>query len=117
MRLAIFALIGSAALAQAPADVEFFEKEVRPLLRSNCQGCHSVDGSAGAGPSWKGIWGRQSEFADGGKSAGDENYIRESILEPQAHLVKGFGPVMPSYKGILQDKEIDAIISFMKTLQ
>ena len=44
MRLAIFALIGSAALAQAPADVEFFEKEVRPLLRSNCQGCHSVNG-------------------------------------------------------------------------
>jgi mono/diheme cytochrome c family protein len=44
MRLAIFALIGSAAFAQAPADVEFFDKEVRPLLRSNCQGCHSVNG-------------------------------------------------------------------------
>ena len=44
MRLAIFALLGSAAFAQAPADVEFFDKEVRPLLRSNCQGCHSVNG-------------------------------------------------------------------------
>ncbi len=44
MRLAICFLIGTAAYAQAPADIEFFEKEVRPLLRTNCQGCHSVNG-------------------------------------------------------------------------
>ncbi len=89
----------------------------RLYAEKNCAGCHSLDGAPGAGPSWKGIWGRQAEFADGSKGAGDENYIRESILDPQAHIVKGFGPVMPSYKGILQDKEIDAIISFMKTLK
>ncbi|MFN0106759.1 MAG: PSD1 and planctomycete cytochrome C domain-containing protein [Bryobacteraceae bacterium] len=43
MRFAICLLIGGAAYAQAPADIEFFDKEVRPLLRSNCQGCHSVN--------------------------------------------------------------------------
>ena len=44
MRLAICLLFGVSAFAQAPADVEFFDKEVRPLLRTNCQGCHSVNG-------------------------------------------------------------------------
>ncbi|MBI2686736.1 MAG: PSD1 domain-containing protein [Acidobacteria bacterium] len=43
MRLAICFLLGAAAFAQAPADIEFFDKEVRPLLRANCQGCHSVN--------------------------------------------------------------------------
>ncbi len=89
----------------------------RVAADKNCQACHSLDGAAGAGPSWKGIWGRHSELADGTTGGGDENYIRESILEPQAHIVKGFGPVMPSYKGIIKDKEIDAVIAFMKTLK
>jgi len=89
----------------------------RLYAEKNCAGCHSIDGGAGAGPSWKGLYGRSEPMSDGTNITADENYIRESILEPQAHIVKGFGPVMPSYKGILQDKEIDAIISFMKTLK
>ena len=43
----------------------------------------------------------------------DENYIRESILEPQAEIVKGFPPVMPTFQGQLNDKDIDAIIAFI----
>ncbi len=89
----------------------------RLYVEKNCAGCHSLDGAVGAGPSWKGIFGRTGVMTAGPDIVADENYIRESILEPQAHIVKGFGPVMPSFKGILQDKEIDAIISFMKTLK
>ncbi len=46
----------------------------------------------------------------------DENYIRESILEPQAKVVAGFEPVMPTYQGRLKDEEIMAIIEYIKTL-
>jgi cytochrome c oxidase subunit 2 len=47
----------------------------------------------------------------------DENYIRESILEPQAHVVRGYEPIMPTYKGLLRDREILGVIEFIKTLK
>jgi len=40
----------------------------------------------------------------------DENYLRSSIVDPQAQIVAGFDPVMPTYQGRLKDKEITAII-------
>jgi cytochrome c oxidase subunit 2 len=46
----------------------------------------------------------------------DENYFRESILEPKAKVVAGYNPVMPSYKGQLSDDDIDSIIAYLKTL-
>ena len=47
----------------------------------------------------------------------DENYIRESILEPQAKVREGYRPVMPTYQGQLKDDEIDALIEYIKTLR
>ena len=47
----------------------------------------------------------------------DENYIRESILNPQAKVVVGFQPVMPTYQGILKDRDIDALIAYIKSLR
>ncbi len=81
-----------------------------------CAGCHSLDGSIVIGPSWKNVWGHEAVFTDGTKQIADENYIRESILYPQKKIVAGFGGQMPSYAGSLNDKEIDAIIEYMKTL-
>ncbi|APS00822.1 cytochrome c oxidase subunit II [Pajaroellobacter abortibovis] len=83
----------------------------------NCKQCHSLDGSEAAGPTWKNIWNRHEVLNNGEQVVVEENYVRESILKPQAKIVKGFGPVMPTYQGILQDQEIDAIIEFMKTLK
>ena len=82
-----------------------------------CAGCHSIDGGAGAGPTWKGVFGHEVELADGSKVLGDETYLRSSILAPQKQLVKGFGPSMPSYEGQLTEKEISGLIEFMKTLK
>jgi cytochrome c oxidase subunit II len=82
-----------------------------------CITCHSVDGKPGTGPTWKGIYGHEVKMADGSVVLVDENYIRESILNPQARIVAGFQPVMPTYQGILKDKEIDAVISYIKTLK
>lgn len=84
---------------------------------SACFSCHSLDGSNLSGPSWRGIFGKKGALADGSFVTVDENYIRESILEPQAKITKGYQPVMPTYQGILNDKQIDAIIAFMKTLK
>jgi cytochrome c oxidase subunit 2 len=60
------------------------------LYTSNgCVACHSKDGSPAPGPTWQGLWGRQGSFVDGGTYVADENYIREAILQPQAHIVTG----------------------------
>ena len=82
-----------------------------------CNACHSIDGSTLVGPTWKGLYGHEVVMQDGTKVTADENYIREAILEPQAKLVKGFGPVMPSFKGVVSDDEITDLIAYIKTLK
>lgn len=84
--------------------------------RRGCIQCHSIDGSAKAGPTWKGSYGTEAELATGDKVKVDENYIRESILNPTAKVHKGFNPVMPTYLGQLKDDEIFALIQYIRTL-
>ncbi len=79
-----------------------------------CITCHSLDGSRGQGPSWKGIFGADHKMTDGRSFKVDENYLRESILEPQAMIVQGYEGIMPTYQGLLRDREILAIIEFIK---
>jgi len=102
---------GSAVAGLTP--VELGEKLYK---EKGCNACHSLDGTVVVGPSFKGIIGRSEEFTDGSSHTADENYIRQSILEPQSQVVKGFPPVMPSFKGILSDDDISALIAYMKTL-
>ena len=84
--------------------------------KRGCLQCHSLSGEAGIGPSWKNLYGESQQFADGTAQIADDTYIRESILYPQKQIVAGYGGVMPSYLGSLKDKEIDAIIAYIKTL-
>ncbi len=87
------------------------------LVKSNgCMACHSVDGTRGIGPTWKGAFGKPEMLADKKTVTVDENYIKTSILEPMAQIVDTYAPAMPTYKGKLKDKEIDAIISYIKSL-
>jgi cytochrome c oxidase subunit 2 len=81
-----------------------------------CTNCHSVDGTANTGPSFKDVFGKQELLSDGSTVLVDENYVRDSILYPQKTIVKGFGPVMPSFLGRLKDHEIDWIIWYLKSI-
>jgi cytochrome c oxidase subunit 2 len=56
-------------------------------------------------------------FADGGTSVADENYLRESILDPQAHLVQGYQAIMPTYQGLLSEENVMQLIAYLKTLK
>ncbi|HBS28332.1 MAG TPA: cytochrome c oxidase subunit II [Phycisphaerales bacterium] len=102
---------------QASTDGIPLDKLGELLFRSKgCVSCHSIDGSRGTGPSWKGSWGQTHRFADGGSAVVDENYIRESILEPAKHIVQGYPNQMVSYQGQLTDRELLALITFFRTL-
>ncbi len=82
-----------------------------------CNTCHSLDGAPNTGPTFQGIMGRTEMMTDGSTITVDENYIRNSILNPQAHIVNGYQPVMPTYSGILKDREVDALVTYLKSLK
>jgi len=88
--------------------------------QKGCIACHSADGTKIVGPSYKGIFGHKITVESNGKEREitvDEEYIKKSILEPDADIVKGFAKgSMISYKGQLNDEEIDKIIEYIKTL-
>jgi len=81
-----------------------------------CNTCHSLDGSKIEGPSFLGRFGTQVTMQDGSTALFDENYARESILDPKARIVQGFQPVMPTFQGILKDRQVDALIAYIKSL-
>ena len=85
--------------------------------KNACYTCHSTDGSTVIGPSFKGIWETEMKHADGTTAIVDENYILESLIEPQKKIVEGYQGVMPSYKGILRDREIQGVIEYIKSLK
>jgi cytochrome c oxidase subunit 2 len=82
-----------------------------------CVACHTTDGTTKVGPSLKGMFGSKVELADGTFVLADAEYVRESIEQPQAKLVKGFGGLMPTFKGVLQPAEINALVEYIKTLK
>jgi cytochrome c oxidase subunit II len=86
------------------------------FAKNGCNACHSVDGSALVGPSLKGAFGRMEAIEGGTTVSIDENYIRESILRPQAKIVKGYtNAVMPPF--VLKDNKLDAVIAYIKSLK
>ncbi len=93
--------------------------ELGKLVYENkgCATCHSIDGTRGQGPSFKGIWGIPSEGADGKSYMVDANFVRQSILYPQQMVVKGFEPIMPTFQGLLREREILGMVEYIKSLR
>ncbi len=85
--------------------------------KKGCVACHSIDGTVKVGPSFKGLWAKGKEQTNLGEVAVNEDYIRESLMQPQAKIVNGFAPAMPTFQGQLKDSEIAGIIEYIKSLK
>ena len=81
-----------------------------------CVSCHSVDGSAGTGPSWKGIYMAERRGVDGSVRVGDDEYIAESIWYPGRFILEGYGNAMPAFKSTLDERDLRAITAYIATL-
>lgn len=122
-------------LDKIPAEELYFK--AGPKIFARCASCHTLDGKASTGPSWGNydgsgnIWKRSndpntahkvdgkplSELIGVGKQYENaKSYLRNSILNPNEHLVDPFGPAMPTFRGQLNDKAIDAVIGMMEHL-
>ena len=85
--------------------------------QSKCAVCHSVDGSQNTGPTWLNAYGYPVDFQDGASmEARDDNYIRESILNPGAKIVAGYPNQMPSFDGQLSETQLRGVIEYYKSL-
>ena len=107
-------------------DTKWIESEYAPwengqrIYMINCSGCHSKTEQAGTGPGFGNLWGKGEESLMGGKKVKvDEQYIYNSIMEPNKDIVEGYGPVskMNSFKGRLFQKDVDYIIAYLKYLE
>ena len=91
------------------------------VQRYGCNACHSADGSRIIGPSYKGIFGEESVVITSGQERTiviDEEYIRKSIYEPNADIVKGYNQgLMQTYTGQITEDEIEKIIEYIRTLK
>lgn len=92
------------------------EKGKKLFTAKGCNACHSVTGQTVVGPALNGIFAHEVELADGKKVNVDENYIRESLMDPNLKIVKNFQPIMPTYKGTLSDDEVNALVAYIKSL-
>jgi cytochrome c oxidase subunit 2 len=88
------------------------EKLFRDLA---CNSCHLPD-SKGRGPSLTGLFGKPVELQGGGTVVVDEAYIRESIVNPQAKIVAGYQPLMPTFQGLVTEEQLLQLVAYLRSL-
>jgi mono/diheme cytochrome c family protein len=102
--------------AAASDDGEVSVERGKTVAQDNgCMTCHSTDGAKLVGPTWQNLYGSEKTFDDGSTATADEEYLRESIVEPSAKVVEGFPPSMVPYD-YLSDSEINSLVAYIKSL-
>lgn len=88
--------------------------------QKGCAACHSVNGSASVGPTWKGLYLSRVKLSDGSVVTADEAYLRESILQPSAKTVRGFTPGLMETvikPNSLPEEQVTALVNYIKSLK
>jgi cytochrome c oxidase subunit II len=100
---------GATVVSMATAGENLFQK-------LGCVSCHAQS-DTGRGPSLVGLLGKTVRLQNGASVTADEDYVRESILNPQAKIVAGYQPIMPTFKGLISEDGIMQIIAYLKSLK
>jgi cytochrome c oxidase subunit 2 len=80
-----------------------------------CATCHRND-TQGRGPNLNGVFGKPVQLEDGRSITADENYLRECILDPGSKRVKGFQPIMPTFRGLVSEEQVNALVAYIKSI-
>jgi len=89
----------------------------RVAMSQGCLKCHSLTGEPHIGPTWLDLYRRRETLETGETIIADEGYLTDSMIDPRAKIVKGFKPVMPTYRGRLTAPDAAALVEFIKSLR
>ncbi len=111
------------AKAQQKAKQKDSEEEIsvehgkKLFAQNGCGSCHSVDGSSGVGPTLQNLYNREVTLNNGETVTANEEYLKESITDPNAKVVEGYQPVMPNVSSAMSDAEIQSLVEYLKTIE
>jgi cytochrome c oxidase subunit 2 len=86
------------------------------FTQQGCITCHKTD-SSGRGPVLTAVFGSTVQLMDGRRVVVDENYLRESIMNPQAKIVLGYQPIMSTFQGTVSEENLLQLIAYIKSLK
>ena len=89
----------------------------RIVKEAGCLNCHAVDGKEKIGPNLRGLYGSKVPLEGGEHVTADEEFLRESIVDPGAKVVKGYPNVMPTFKATIPPEDVEAVVEYLKTLK
>jgi cytochrome c oxidase subunit 2 len=102
-------------LTKQPEGDDLAHEGARIFVAEGCSGCHA-DASKVHAPKLSGLYGRTVNLSDGRQVKADDDYIRDSILQPKRAIVAGYEPIMPSFAGLLDDGEIQSLTAYIRSL-
>jgi cytochrome c oxidase subunit 2 len=103
-------------LANQPSGSDI-AREGEAVFRSlGCSGCHDAASTVRA-PKLAGLYGDPVALADGSRATADDAFIRDMILQPKAHAIAGYQPIMPSYSGLIGDDEMLRLTAYIRSLK
>jgi cytochrome c oxidase subunit 2 len=100
-------------LASGKAEGSLASQGEKLFQEFSCTTCHRPDSGA-RGPNLQGLYGRPVRLTDNRVVVADDNYIRESILNPNAKVVAGFQPIMPTFQGVISEEGLIQITEYIK---
>ena len=80
-----------------------------------CSGCHASNSTFHA-PLLEGLYRKPVPLADGSMVTADDQYLRDSILQPAKQISAGYDNIMPSFSGHLSEEEIMQLIAYLKAI-
>ena len=102
-------------LKESTSGMSMAQNGERIFASMGCNACHSGTASA-RGPNLAGVYGSKLQLSDGNQIVVDAAYLRESILNPSAHNVAGFAPIMPTYQGQISEEGLIDLVEYLKAL-
>jgi cytochrome c oxidase subunit II len=86
------------------------------VAANGCNSCHTIDGGKSVGPTWKGLFGKETTLANGQKVTVDEEYLKEAIVNPSAKIPQGFQNMMPAFDQ-LDEEQLNNLVKYIETLK